>query len=537
MSELSERQRTALAELLALTPVIGELGRRFREAGAQLYLVGGSVRDALRNDLGNDLDFTTSADPDTTEGILATYTPAVWDIGKDFGTIGARKRAGGRDWLIEITTFRADSYAPESRKPVVEFGDNIYDDLVRRDFTVNAMAIRVDTELPEFIDPYHGLEDLADHLLRTPSAPEVSFSDDPLRMLRACRLVSQLEFTVTEPIREAMTAMAERIQIVSAERVRDELSKLICTDHPRAGLDLMVDTGLANYVLPELPALRLERDEHFRHKDVYQHSLTVLEQAIELEKARDLVDGRPNPNHEPDLIVRLAALLHDIGKPATRRAVSGGKVTFHHHDTVGAKLARKRLKALRYPRHVVDAVSQLIEQHLRFHGYSEADQTGTGGWTDAAVRRYVRDAGDQLERLHILTRSDCTTRNAAKAEQLRRAYDELEARIDELASQEALDALRPDLDGHQIMAILGIPPGPEVGQAYNWLLERRLAEGPLGPERAEAELRAWWAARRNGASQPSDPIAKPQSAANPDKSADRSTPPPAGPTSGSSMVQ
>ncbi len=381
-------------------------------------------------------------------------------------------------WVIEVTTFRSDVYLSDSRKPQVRFGDTLGGDLVRRDFTVNAMAV----ELPSkrFVDPYGGLTHLAAGVIDTPGTPEQSFSDDPLRMMRAARFTSQLFFTPAPRVIAAMTAMADRIAIVSAERVREELSKLLLTDRPRAGLGLLVHTGLADRVLPELPALRLERDEHHRHKDVYEHSLTVLEQAIDLE---------PRLSDRPDLVSRLAAVLHDIGKPATRKFESGGKVSFHHHDVVGAKLAKKRLTALRFSADEISAVSKLIELHLRFHGYGE------GQWTDSAVRRYVRDAGDQLERLHILTRADCTTRNKAKADRLRRAYDDLEARIDELAAEEEIASLRPDLDGTQIMAILGIPPGREVGEAYRFLLELRIDEGPLGPERAEEALRTWWATR------------------------------------------
>ncbi|WP_316668439.1 CCA tRNA nucleotidyltransferase [uncultured Propionibacterium sp.] len=483
---LSQTQRHAVAELLRITPLTDELGRLFEKAGEELYLVGGSVRDALLGRLGHDLDFTTSAGPDRTEELLRSFSHSVWTVGKEFGTVGASKRSDGREWVVEVTTFRADAYSPESRKPVVAFGDNIAEDLVRRDFTVNAMA--VDVVGKTFVDPHGGLQDLAAKVLRTPSTPQVSFSDDPLRMMRAARFAAQLGFSIEPAAFNAMTGMHERISIVSAERVRDELSRLLLADTPRPGLNLLVGSGLADVILPELPAMRLERDEHFRHKDVYEHSLTVLDQAIALEKARDCKDGRSNPDHEPDLVIRLAALLHDIGKPATR-ALEDGKVTFHHHDIVGAKLARKRLRALRYPKNVVQAVSQLIEQHLRFHGY------GDQSWTDSAVRRYVRDAGDQLEHLHILTRSDCTTRNRRKAERLRRAYDELETRIDELSAQEELDAMRPDLNGNQIMQILGIGPGREVGMAYRHLLGLRMDEGPLGVERATAELRKWWDGR------------------------------------------
>ncbi len=477
MSSLTQAQTNAVDELLRISAVIDQLGHLFDDAGHALYLVGGSVRDALLGRLGNDLDFTTSANPDLTHELLKRFTSSTWDIGRDFGTIGAIKRLDDVEWQIEITTFRADVYRSESRKPEVAFGDTLEGDLLRRDFTINAMAVDVLTHT--FVDPHNGLQDLADGLLRTPAAPEVSFSDDPLRMMRAARFASRLGFRVVPEVVAAMTAMAERITIVSAERIQAELSGLLLTDSPRAGLDLLVRTGIAEYVLPELPALQLELDEHHRHKDVYEHSLTVLEQSIDLEKAR---------GHAPDLVGRLAALLHDIGKPATRR-FEGAKVTFHHHDVVGAKQVKRRLRALNYPNAVVKSVAKLTELHLRFHGY------GGGQWTDAAVRRYVRDAGDELERLHILTRSDCTTRNRDKATRLRRNYEELEWRIDELAKAEELDSLRPDLDGTEIMAILGIPPGREVGEAYRFLLEHRMEHGPIDRPAAEALLRDWWNAR------------------------------------------
>ncbi|WP_375424449.1 CCA tRNA nucleotidyltransferase [uncultured Friedmanniella sp.] len=478
----------ALSELLRITPVAGRLGRLFADAGHELYLVGGSVRDALLARLGSDLDFTTSARPDEVEALLRRFSPAVWTIGKEFGTIGCSVEADGTSWVVEVTTFRADAYAADSRKPVVAFGDTLAEDLVRRDFTVNAMAV----SLPQlrFSDPYGGLDDLEAKRLRTPAAPETSFSDDPLRMMRAARFAAQLGFTPVPEVVAAMTAMADRIDIISAERVRDELSKTLLADRPRAGLDLLVGTGLADRVLPELPALRLERDEHHRHKDVYEHSLTVLEQAIELEHR--LTPAEATEPAGPDLVLRLAALLHDIGKPDTRRFEAGGKVSFHHHDVVGAKLARRRLTALRFSSDDVKAVAELITLHLRFHGYKPGDGEGAA-WTDSAVRRYVRDAGDQLERLHILTRADCTTRNRAKAARLWAAYDDLEARIAELAESEELAALRPDLDGRQIMALLDIPPGPLVGKAYHYLLELRIDEGPLAPEQAEAALSVWWA--------------------------------------------
>ena len=478
-SGLTTAQQRAIEELVGGLPVVDRLGRLFGESGHELYLVGGTVRDALLGHLGHDLDFTTSARPDDIERLLRTVTKTIWTVGREFGTIGGRVG----EHQVEITTFRADAYDPASRKPVVEFGDTIDGDLVRRDFTVNAMAL----SLPDrrFVDPHHGLDDLIEHRLRTPSTPEVSFSDDPLRMLRAARFSARLGLVPNPGLIAAMTELADRLSIVSAERIRDEFSKLLLTDHPRIGLDLLVRTGLADIFLPELPALRLERDEHHRHKDVYVHSLIVLEQAIDLEKFR---------GHQPDLINRLAALLHDIGKPRTRRFEAGGKVTFHHHDVVGAKMVRKRLKALRYSGDEIEAVAKLVELHLRFHGY--AGEAGSDGvWTDSAVRRYVRDAGDQLERLHMLTRADSTTRNLTKVTRLRRAYDELEWRIDELAKQEELDSMRPDLDGNQIMATLGIPPGRQVGEAYKYLLELRIDNGPLGADRAREALLAWWADR------------------------------------------
>lgn len=491
----NNEQLRALAALLPAAETINSLGRVFSDAGHQLYLVGGSVRDALLGVLGHDLDFTTSARPDETEKLMRTLTHEIWQTGKQFGTISANLDAKPAPWQVEITTFRADSYHADSRKPDVKFGESVEEDLVRRDFTVNAMALDVSagtTSGWRFVDPLGGLEDLADQVLKTPTKPQISFSDDPLRMMRAARFASQLGFQVSSDTRDAMKEMAERIDIISAERVRDEFSKLLLTDKPRAGLNLLVWSTLANYVLPELPAMRLARDEHMRHKDVYEHSLTVLDQAIALEKARDYVDGKPNPNHQPDLIVRIAALLHDIGKPNTR-AFENGKVTFHHHDVVGARMVRKRLQALRYSKDIVEAVTKLTFLHLRFHGYAEGSSGGaSSGWTDAAVRRYVRDAGDQLERLHIVTRSDCTTRNQRKADRLRRAYDELEFRIDELMAQEELDAIRPDLDGNQIMEILDVGPGPVVGKAYQYLLSLRLNEGPLEPDAAKQALVDWW---------------------------------------------
>ncbi|MFD3454032.1 CCA tRNA nucleotidyltransferase [Streptomyces sp. NPDC058691] len=454
-----------------IAPVAEELGRRFQDAGFRLALVGGSVRDTLLGRLGNDLDFTTDARPDHVLRIIRGWAEAVWEVGIAFGTVGCRKDG----FQIEITTYRSEAYDRTSRKPEVSYGDTIEEDLVRRDFTVNAMAVALPD--PEFVDPHDGLSDLAQRVLRTPGTPEESFSDDPLRMLRAARFAAQLDFEVAPEVVTAMTEMADRIEIVSAERIRDEINKLILSDHPRKGLRLLVETGLADRVLPELPALRLESDEHHRHKDVYEHTLTVLDQAMALE-----ADG-------PDLVLRLAALLHDIGKPRTRRFESDGRVSFHHHEMVGAKMTKTRLTKLKYPNETIKDVARLVELHLRFHGY------GTGEWTDSAVRRYVRDAGSQLERLHKLTRSDCTTRNSRKAAALSRTYDGLEERIERLREQEELDAIRPDLDGNQIMAILAIPAGPQVGKAYAHLLELRLEHGPLGQEAAEKALKEWWAAQ------------------------------------------
>ncbi|MGN6251425.1 MAG: CCA tRNA nucleotidyltransferase [Marmoricola sp.] len=471
IADVPDRVARALDEL---APVLVPLGERFAAAGEQLALVGGPVRDVVLGRPLYDIDLTTSARPEVTERLLKGWADATWDIGRAFGTIGARHG----DWQVEITTYRSEAYDPGSRKPSVAYGDNLAGDLGRRDFTVNAMAITLPGR--DFEDPFGGLVDLAHGVLRTPGRPEDSFSDDPLRMMRAARFAAQLDFAVAPEVVAAMTAMAERITIVSAERVRDELVKLICAPHPRAGLTLLVETGLADHVLPELPALALERDEHHRHKDVYEHTLTVLEQAIEQEHR---VGGGP------DLVTRLAALLHDAGKPRTRRFLDDGTVTFHHHDVVGAKLTRKRLQALRFSGDVVDAVAHLVELHLRFHGY------GSGEWTDSAVRRYVRDAGDQLMRLHILTRADCTTRNKRKADRLRRAYDDLEARIERLSAEEELASIRPDLDGNQIMEALGIGPGREVGEAYRYLLELRLDNGPMDPDAARDALRSWWAAR------------------------------------------
>lgn len=472
------RIMTQLLDTSSLHPVSLELGRLFAASGHDLSLVGGPVRDLLLGREALDLDFTTDADPDQTLAVIRDWADAHWEIGRDFGTIGMRK-AGMQ---LEITTYRAEAYDPDSRKPTVAFGDDLTEDLRRRDFTVNAMALRLpDMEL---VDPFGGIKDLHAGVLRTPGTPEDSFTDDPLRMMRAARFTSQLGLTVAEPVREAMTAMAQRIEIVSAERVREELVKLICGAHPRRGVELMVDTGLAQIVLPEVPALQLETDEAHHHKDVYQHSLTVMEQAAEKET------DPAGPVPAPDFALRFAALMHDVGKPATRRFEPSGAVSFRHHEVVGAKLTRKRMKALRFDNETIKRVTRLVELHMRFYGYGEAD------WTDSAVRRYVRDAGSELERLHRLTRSDVTTRNRRKAARLAGHYDELERRIAQLAEQEQLDAVRPELDGQQIMEILGIPPGPQVGRAYKYLLELRLDEGALGEDEARERLLRW--AREKG---------------------------------------
>lgn len=459
----------AAARMLNPAPAVNDLAARFAAAGHELALVGGSVRDGLLARFGEDLDFTTDARPEQVLKLVKGWAEAVWDVGIAFGTVGCQKDGH----KLEITTYRSEAYDRTSRKPSVSYGETLEEDLVRRDFTVNAMALRLPQR--EFVDPHDGLLDLARRMLRTPATPQESFSDDPLRMLRAARFAAQLDFTVAPEVIAAMREMADRLKIVSAERVRDELNKLLLADNPRVGLGLLTDTGLAEHVLPELPRLRLEIDEHHRHKDVYEHTLTVLDQAIALEE-----DG-------PDLVLRLAALMHDVGKPRTRRFEPGGGVSFHHHELVGAKLTKKRLRELKYPNDVVDDVARLVELHLRFHGY------GDGEWTDSAVRRYVRDAGPLLSRLHKLTRSDCTTRNRRKAAALAATYDALEARIERLREQEELDAIRPDLDGNQIMQLLGIAPGPVVGRAYKYLLELRLDQGPLEHEAAVSALLEWWA--------------------------------------------
>jgi poly(A) polymerase len=454
--------------LLTIAPEASQLGAIFAAAGHQLHLVGGTVRDALLRTSSDemDLDFTTDARPERILELLAPLGLATWTTGIEFGTVGVQ--VGER--RCEITTFRADRYDRVSRNPAVAFGDSLHDDLSRRDFTMNAMAFSV-TGDRAFADPFGGLADLARGMLKTPGRPEDSFADDPLRMLRGARFVSTLGVSVDDGVLAAMTAMSGELSRITAERVQAELTKLILGS-PRPGLELMVATGMADVVLPELPALRMAADEHGQHKDVYAHTLQVLDQAIALE------DGGP------DLILRLAALLHDIGKPGTRR-FEADRVTFHHHEVVGARMTRMRLKELKYPKHVIEDVAQLVFLHLRFYGY------GRGEWTDSAVRRYVVDAGPLLDRLHKLVRSDSTTRNVRKAATLSRTYDELEERIAALSEQERLEAIRPDLDGNEIMTVLGVGPGPLVGRAYKHLLELRMELGPLGHDRAVAELLLW----------------------------------------------
>jgi poly(A) polymerase len=467
----------AISALREKAPAALALAKEFKSAGFKLALVGGSVRDILLNRFGNDLDLTTDARPEDTKKILKKWAEDIWDVGIKFGTIGAKKA----EQVFEITTYRSEVYLEESRKPAVQFGDSIEGDLLRRDFTVNAMAIELTGENPEFIDPHDGVRDLLLKVLRTPGSPELSFGDDPLRMLRAARFAAQLGFAIAPEVITAMEEMADRLSIISAERIRDEFIKLVMSANPRIGLTTLVDTGLCEKFLPEIPKLRLEIDEHHHHKDVYEHTLTVVEQSIALEERL----GGAN------LISRLAALLHDIGKPKTRALIPGGGVSFHHHEVVGARMAKERLQKLRFDHHVVEEVSKLVFLHLRFHGY------GGGEWSDSAVRRYVRDAGDLLTHLHVLTRADCTTRNQRKAEKLATHYDHLEARIATLMEQEELLKIRPDLDGNQIMQILGIKAGPIVGKAYDYLLELRLEKGPLGEKEAEQELLNWWEKNQN----------------------------------------
>ena len=462
----------AITTLTKQAPAATSLATAFKAAGFKLALVGGPVRDAILGRLGNDLDFTTNAHPKESEKILNKWADSVWDIGAAFGTVAGKKD----EITVEITTYRSENYQKDSRKPTVEFGENIEGDLSRRDFTINAMALELTTDEPTFIDLFNGVKDLQNKVIKTPGKPEDSFTDDPLRMMRAARFMSQLNFTIDESVLVAIKEMAHRLSIISSERIRDEFIKIIMSDNPRLGITLLVECGLADIFLPEIPKLKLEIDEHHHHKDVYEHSLTVLEQAIALESR---LSGA-------NLTLRLAALLHDIGKPKTKALIPGGGVSFHHHEVVGAKMAKERLRTLRFDNHIVKDVGQLVFLHLRFHGY------GSGEWTDSAVRRYVRDAGELLDHLHLLTRADCTTRNQKKAQLLANTYDQLEQRIKELMQQEELNKIRPDLTGEQIMQILNIKPSPMVGKAYDFLLELRLENGPLGEEKAKQDLLTWW---------------------------------------------
>ena len=471
-SALGAAGELAIRSLIERAPLAGTLAQAFKAKGFTLALVGGPVRDAILGRLGNDLDFTTNAHPQETKKILQSWAENIWEIGIAFGTVAGKRG----ETTVEITTYRSEHYDPDSRKPAVEFGRDILVDLSRRDFTVNAMALELTGDAPEFIDPFNGLQDLAKRLLRTPVLPDDSFTDDPLRMMRAARFASQLDFEIDPDALLSITALAGRITVVSAERIRDEFIKIMTSSNPRVGITILVDTGLAQIILPEIPKLRLEIDEHHHHKDVYEHSITVLEQAIMLEERLGGVN----------LIIRLAALLHDIGKPKTRNLIEGGGVSFHHHEVVGARLVKKRLQELRFDSHTIEAVETLTALHLRFHGY------GDGEWSDAAVRRYVRDAGDLLGHLHVLTRADCTTRNKAKASLLSKTYDSLEARIAILMEQEELSKIRPDLDGAQVMAILNLKPSREVGAAMDFLMELRMEQGLIGEEQATQLLLDWW---------------------------------------------
>jgi poly(A) polymerase len=473
MSLLNDAQRNAVAELLRVSPLADELGRRFGAAGHELHLVGGSVRDALLGRLGDDLDFCTDAWPEQTLALVQGWADAIWETGREFGTIGVQK-SGLR---IEITTFRAEAYDGVTRNPVVSYGTSLLDDLERRDFTINAMAVSLPGH--EFTDPFGGLEDLAAHVIRTPAAPSLSFGDDPLRMLRAARFAAKLGFTVDNSVINAMRDMASDLDRITAERIRDEFTKLLCGADPILGLRLLVDTGVADRFLPEISGLKLEIDEHAQHKDVYEHTLIVVQNAMRLEG-----------DSGPDFVLRMAALMHDVGKPATKAVGRDGRVSFHHHEVVGARLTKQRMKAMKYPKDISAEVVELVGLHLRFYGY------GRGEWTDSAVRRYVTDAGPLLPRLHKLTRSDVTTRNKRKAANLAADYDALEERISRIEAEEDLARVRPDLDGNAIMELLGVPPGPIVGLAWRYLKELRLDRGPLTRDEAEAELFKW--ARDNG---------------------------------------
>jgi len=475
-SALGAAGELAIRSLIEKAPMASSLADAFKGAGFRLALVGGPVRDAILGKLGNDLDFTTNAHPNQTKKILQSWAESVWETGIVFGTIAGKRG----ETTVEVTTYRSDSYETQSRKPEVKFGDSIEADLSRRDFTINAMALELTEGAPIFIDPHNGLSDLGKKIIRTPTTPENSFSDDPLRMMRSARFASQLNFAIADEVLLAMKNMCGRISIISAERVRDELTKIIMSPNPRLGITILVETGIAELVLPEIPKLQLEIDEHHHHKDVYEHTLTVLEQAI----------AHENRLGGANLVIRLAALMHDVGKPKTRALIAGGGVSFHHHEVVGARLTKERLKTLRFDGNTVDDVATLVALHLRFHGY------GDGEWTDSAVRRYVRDAGELLTHLHVLTRADCTTRNKRKAESLALTYQSLEERIDELMEKEELSKIRPDLDGEEVMGLLQLKPSRAVGDAMDFLLELRLERGPLGAGLAEIELMKWWETRK-----------------------------------------
>lgn len=476
----AERVSVRVTENFKVWPEAIELGQLFAEHHYELALVGGPVRDMLLHRVSHDLDFCTSARPEEFESILRRWGhDGFWDMGRKFGTLGAmRRRPDGTEVKVEITTYRSDLYDPDSRKPEVQYGDTLEGDLSRRDFTVNAMALRV-PDL-EFVDPFGGANDLAKGVLRTPVDPRQSFDDDPLRMMRAVRFVAQLGFSIETNTAEAIVDMTDRLDIVSAERIRDEITKLLLSDRPRKGLEALVESGIAQRVLPEIPALQLEIDEHHRHKDVFEHTMMVLERAIALETDQE------GPVPAPDLTLRLAALLHDIGKPRTRKFEDGGKVSFHHHDVVGAKMAHKRLKALHFDHHLIEDVSELVNLHLRFHGYVDEP------WTDSAVRRYVKDSGHLYERLNRLTRADATTQNRRKALMFEHAMDEMEHRVKELKKQEDFNAIRPDVDGNEIMQLLHLQPGPIVGEAYKHMLDYRLDNGPVQHDVAVAELLRWY---------------------------------------------
>jgi poly(A) polymerase len=452
------------------------LALAFAAAGFSLYAVGGSIRDAvLDQKRGEDfeIDFATNARPDDIARLMEPLCTSLWEQGRAFGTIGGYLRAGAVK--VEVTTFRSEAYVDHSRKPAVQWGDSLEVDLGRRDFTMNALALDVialgagTPGVQSLFDYFNGFADLSEKVLRTPTDADVLFRDDPLRMLRAARFAARFDLAIDPSIEEAATKSAERLTKVSAERIRNELDLLLLTERPSVGLDFIVRTGLADSFFPELVALQLEQDPVQRHKDVLKHTWAVVDKT------------------SPGLVLRLAALFHDIGKPSTRE-ISDEGVTFRFHEVVGAKMTRKRMAALKYPQQLIDDVSMLVELHLRFHTYKM-------GWSDRAVRRYVRDAGHLLDELNELTRCDCTTRNARKATVLAERMDELEERISELRAREDLDRLRPALDGVAVMELLQIAPSRDVGRALDILMEIRLDEGEISVDEAQGRLREWWAAQ------------------------------------------